>query len=335
MEKESIDFVILWVDGNDIKWQKEKAMYTPKEYTDSRVQRYRDWENLQYWFRGVEKFAPWVRKIYFVTWGHVPKWLNVNHPKLKIVNHKDFVPQEYLPTFNCNPLEINLHRINGLSEQFVYFNDDTFITKSVSPQDFFKNGKPCDSAILNVHCYSESVQFHFGYYRAMGIINKYFDFHQSLKKNWKKWVSLKYGGKIFQTLVLLPCPRFPGLWQHHGPSSFVKKTYEELWEKENEALQETSSHKFRHQMDLTQALMKAWQIAKGDFEPRAAKSIKSFMIQSGADSVEVVENAIKEKKYKMTTVNDGEMTEEEFLNAKERIKFALDNILPDKSGFEI
>ena len=61
--------------------------------SDDRDIRYRDWDNLQFWFRGVEKFAPWVNKIHFVTYGHLPKWLNVNNKKLNIVNHKDFMPE--------------------------------------------------------------------------------------------------------------------------------------------------------------------------------------------------------------------------------------------------
>ena len=82
--EEKIDFVITWVDGNDPAWRKDFEYYSELEGRDidKRVVRFRDWENLQYWFRGVEKFAPWVNKIYFVTYGHVPGWLNTEHPKL-------------------------------------------------------------------------------------------------------------------------------------------------------------------------------------------------------------------------------------------------------------
>ena len=117
-----IDFVILWVDGNDPKWQSEKATYDSNINDDSNsASRYRDWGLLPYWFRGVEKFTPWVNKIHFVTWGHVPEFLNLNNPKLNIVNHKDFIPEEYLPTFSSHAIELNIHRIPGLSEKFIYF----------------------------------------------------------------------------------------------------------------------------------------------------------------------------------------------------------------------
>lgn len=137
-----IDFVITWVDGNDPDWQKQKMEYSIQpdlsQKQDDRKERYRDWDLLRYWFRGVERFAPWVRRIHFVTWGHLPSWLNKEHPKLNIVNHKDFIPEKYLPTFNSHAIEWNMHRIPGLAENFVYFNDDMFLIKKVRPEQYFK-----------------------------------------------------------------------------------------------------------------------------------------------------------------------------------------------------
>src|SRR5699024_8846127 len=141
---EKIDFVLTWVDGNDPDWQKVKNQYTVKDLGDNRDIRFRDWDNLQFWFRGVENFTPWVNKVHFVTWGHIPKWLNINHPKLNIVYHHDYIPEKYLPTFSSHVIELNLHRIKGLSDRFVYFNDDTFITKTMKESDFFISGLPCD-----------------------------------------------------------------------------------------------------------------------------------------------------------------------------------------------
>jgi len=79
----------------------------------------------------VEQFAPWVRKIHFVTCGQKPEWLNADHPKLSLVNHSDYIPQQFLPTFNSSLIEIYLHRIPDLTEHFVYFNDD-FLSSTTS-----------------------------------------------------------------------------------------------------------------------------------------------------------------------------------------------------------
>ena len=111
-----IDFVILWVDGNDPAWREEFVRTRQAENDDASEIRYRDWRNLHYWFRSAERFAPWVRKVHFITWGHLPAWLRRDHPKLHIVNHRDFIPAEYLPTFNSNTIELNIHRIEGLEE---------------------------------------------------------------------------------------------------------------------------------------------------------------------------------------------------------------------------
>lgn len=328
-----IDFVILWVDGNDPKWQEDKNKYQCSLQSDGRVQRYRDWENLKYWFRGVEKYTPWVNKIYFVTWGHIPKWLNIYHEKLVIVKHDEFIPKEYLPTFSCNPIELNIHRIKGLSEKFVYFNDDTFIIDEMKKKDFFKNGLPCDTAALNVHCIDPSIN-HYAPFQAIGIINKYFKMHYVIKKNWKKWLSLKNGTKMLRTLYLLPSPRFPGMYQTHLPSSFLKSTYEEVWRLEGAVLDETSRNKFRGKLDYTQYVFKEWQLAKGEFYPRAAGIGMTFVLEDEKEEKKILEY-IKKQKGKMICVNDGELTAEEFEKYKMDLIEAFEGILPQKSSFEI
>ena len=96
-----IDFVVLWVDGSDPAWLAEKEKYEPESVLpDGGKNRWRDWGLMPYWFRSVEQYAPWVNKVYFVTWGHLPAFLNPEAPKLKIVKHADFMPEEYLPSFN-------------------------------------------------------------------------------------------------------------------------------------------------------------------------------------------------------------------------------------------
>ncbi len=126
-----IDFVLLWVDGNDSVWQQQKNLYLSQEISvplgDANGNcRFRDHGLLRYWFRSVERFAPWVNKVFFVTCGQKPEWLDESYSKLCLVNHKDFIPAEYLPTFHSNTIELNLHRIDTLSEHFVLFNDDMF-----------------------------------------------------------------------------------------------------------------------------------------------------------------------------------------------------------------
>ena len=96
-----IDFVVTWVDGNDPVWQEKKSSYdgsvnTSKQSMNS-VKAYREWGTFKYWFRGVEKFAPWVNKVYLVTDQQKPSWLDINSEKLVLVDHTEIICQFFLP----------------------------------------------------------------------------------------------------------------------------------------------------------------------------------------------------------------------------------------------
>lgn len=102
MTNSKIDIVVPWVNGDDPAWQNEREKYLKQPPDDIEIAsniRFESW-NLRYWFRAIEKFVPWFNNIFFITWGHLPDFLNVNNPKLKIVKHSDYIPDEYLPTFN-------------------------------------------------------------------------------------------------------------------------------------------------------------------------------------------------------------------------------------------
>lgn len=328
----AVDFVIIWVDGNDPEWRREKNEYKgvlTREEDDSE-HRYRDWDNLQYWFRGVEKFCPWVRTIHFVTWGHLPKWLNTDNPKLHIVNHRDYIPAEYLPTFSSHTIELNLHRIEGLSERFVYFNDDMFIIKPTTEMDFFRNGKPCDSAVLNVHCYNMEDMVIMAPFRDIGVINHEFKMREVIKKNFGGWFNWKYGINNLRNIILLSCPRFPGMLQQHLPTSFCKSTFVEVWDKYHDVLDETCKHRFREMTDVNQWLFKEWQIASGNFYPRSTKIGKNI----AAYNIDAACKCISAQQAKMMCLNDTEMSYDEFMNCVRKVNDAFEMILPEKSSFE-
>ena len=328
---EKIDFVILWVDGNDLEWRREKEKY--EKSNEMEINRYREWDNLQYWFRGVEKFAPWVNKIHFITWGHVPKWLNTKHPKLNIVKHQDYIPQEYLPTFNSNVIELNLHRIKDLEEKFVLFNDDMFLCKNVEEKDFFKNGKPCEM-------YAENINMPIGYNNSfshtalnnIGIINKYFKKREVMKKNIGKYINFKYGIDNLRTLFLLPWPQYAQFKDPHLPVALLKSTLKLLWEKEKEAFNTTSKNRFRENTDINQYLIRYWQLLTGNFYPRSRKIGKYFEISNYNENML---NAIEKQKYKMICMNDVDSTRKiDFEKIKNTINKSFDKILSEKSKFE-
>lgn len=135
-----VDIVYTWVDGNDPVWIKKHSKFSTeginKEATNGKA-RYTDNQELKYNLRALDRFAPWIRKIFIITDNQVPSWLDITNPKIEIVNQNEILPLESLPTFNSVIIEHHLHKIPGLSEFFLYANDDMFINKPVSKKDFF------------------------------------------------------------------------------------------------------------------------------------------------------------------------------------------------------
>lgn len=326
---DKIDFVIPWVDGSDEVWQRKRRQYSPDKGTDVLENRYRDWEVLNYWFRGVEKFAPWVNHIYLITDGQVPGWLNTDHKKLTVVDHTDYIPEKYLPTFSSHPIELNMNRIRGLSEKFVYFNDDMFIIRPIEPTVFFKNNLPCDNAILSPIIMEADSDIGKVSGNDMSIINKYFNKDEVIRSNAAKWFSPKYGKQLLRTFCLLPWHHLTGFYNNHLPGAYLKSTFDELWELESELLDEVSQHKFRdYSKDVNQWLMRYWQLCKGQFEPISPSRGACF---SCADENAI--DAIRKQKFAMICINDNE-SKDEYIRHKQSLHEAFNSILPEKSSFE-
>ena len=326
-----IDFVVIWVDGNDPAWQEVHDKYAQnderKKWNDSLI-RYRDWGLLKYWFRGVANFAPWVRNVYFVTWGHIPEWLNLNHPKLKVVKHEEFIPPEYLPTFSSHTIELNLHRIPGLSERFVYFNDDMYLTKCVSPELFFRDGLPCDTAVmLPITLIQNGIRAEIN---DLYVINRNFQKNNVLKGSLMKWFSPKYGRLLLRSFCMLPFRLFAGFYITHLPSSFLKTTFIEVWEREYEELNQTCLHRFRNVTDVNQWVMEYWQFAQNRVVPRSPDVGKYF---EGKNTFQEMCQAIKEQKYSMICFNDSSDFSD-FEKYQAEIQSCFEKILPQTCEFE-
>ena len=138
-----VDVVYTWVDGSDPGWLAGKLAAAGEPIDQQRTERaaddvrFADHDELRHSLRSVEQFAPWVRHIWVVTGGQRPAWL-ADHPRITVVDHRDIWPDAIgLPTFNSHAIEACLHRIPGLSEHFLYFNDDMILGRPVRPERFF------------------------------------------------------------------------------------------------------------------------------------------------------------------------------------------------------
>ena len=328
-----IDFVVTWVNGKDKKLQKKRNKYirTINTYEDMTNERsYRNWDLFRYWFRGVEKFAPWVNKVYLVVDDQIPSWINKNNPKLVIVDHKDYIPNEMLPVFNSNAIECNLYKIPNLSEYFVNFNDDMYITSKTNPVDFFKKNLPCDIAVFNpiIPSFGGTSNFQIN---NMEIINKYFSKKEVLKNS--RVLSIKYGLDNIRTLLQMPSKFIVGFFEPQMPESLLKSTFAEVWNKEPNILQNTLNSKFRSKNDINIWLFIDWQLAKGCFYPRSFRRFGHFY---SIKEVKRIRKDMVRHKYKVMCINDNDIISGklEFNNIKSNVKASFEKILSEKSSFE-
>lgn len=138
-----IDLVYLWVDGNDTQWVGKKKKFLKNEFSinNEATSQARNANNdeLKYSLRSADKYAPWIRKVFIVTDGQVPEWLNLKYDRVEIVDIRKLIPPDALPCYNSVIIEHFLYIIPGLSERFLYANDDMFFNSPVSSSFFYTN----------------------------------------------------------------------------------------------------------------------------------------------------------------------------------------------------
>lgn len=329
---EKIDFVITWVDDADPVWNRKKQQFKEMEgkqtfkTEESEPLRYRDWGILRYLFRSIEVYAPWVNHVYLITDEQKPEWLDENCEKVSVVDHKDFIPEEYLPTFNSHTIELNMHRIPELSEQFVYFNDDVLLTKPCKPENFFIDGKPVDEASLNgINGRDEQfaeIQFH-----NISLMNRYYTI-QDCRRNWRKWLKPSYGKNLIRTVLLLPFQRLQGIYNPHGPMPILKETCRFLWERDKDIMNDTCCCRFRRGNNVSVYVYRFEQLLSGNFVPHKHQNGYCTV----ADSINNIQKTIR--RHRTVCINDAELGAERFDAREEQIATMLEQMFPMKSSFE-
>ncbi|MBQ3272739.1 MAG: Stealth CR1 domain-containing protein [Solobacterium sp.] len=261
------DLVITWVDGNDPVWQETFRQSAGTAADMSYL--YRDWGWLPYWFRSMEKSIPWIRRIHFVTCGHLPAWLNIHHPKLHIVRHEDYIPPAYLPTFSSHTIEWNLYRIPDLAEQFILCSDDMFFLQPLPEDAYFRAGLPCDVLRICPVTESRARSFHHLLLNNMAVLNRHYDMHACAAEHPDLWFSSRYPESIRRENEAALCwNRFPGLYYDHMPMPLLKSSLEELWNTEGPLLDQICRRPMRDfHTDVNLYLARFWNLARGRFIP--------------------------------------------------------------------
>lgn len=339
MEETKIDFVVTWLDSTDPEWQESYLKYRPDSKGFKKDARFRNMDIFRYWFRAVEMYAPWVNKVYLVTNGKFPEWINKDNPKLVLVKHEDYMPKECLPTFNSCAIELHMHKIKGLSEHFVYFNDDMYLNAPITPEHYFKDGLPCDlnkETCFNVPIYTKEDRY--GIYMQMladiGIINSFFNRRETVKQSPSRWFGRHLGlrGNVM-SFLLFHRRLFSGFSNFHIEQAYLKSVFNEVWEAAPEFMS-ASCTRFREDVTANPYIFRYWQFAKNLFYPLKRNGEFFFLINH--DELDRIEKTFQNNNCLSFCLNDSPLcTDEEFVQIFGGLQQLFKLKLPQKSSFEI
>lgn len=291
-----MDVVITYVNGLDPVWQREYERYTNTPILEKR---FRDWGTLPYLFRGIAENMPFVRKVHLVVSGEsqVPEW--INREEVNVVLHKDIIPEEFLPTFNCNPIEMCLHRIEGLDEEYLYFNDDMFPMLPCKATDFFRGGK----GVIGM---SHHLLRHDMYKQICHNSDRLA--HKALGRR---------GGCFF-------------LRPQHICSPMLRSECERLYGLVEGEIRSKMS-RVRTSENLNQYLFLDYMYLKGKIiRERLSKKHFSVGVVSTVKLCEFIENP----SHKLTCVNDVQLSEERYTELRQTLLDSFEKRFPTKSKYE-
>ena len=335
-----VDLVVTWVNPFDTQWREQKDRYfselNNKEQLNNGQERYREWDLFKYWFRAVEKYAPWVRYVWLVTYGHLPDWLNVNHPKLKIIKHEDFIPSEYLPTFSTRSIELNLWRISELSERFIYFNDDMYLFGNVKKEDFFTVGLPNYCAITKPQIAYQKVSSHvYSVFNNLALYNYRFRIREVMEAHPEKWFSHLYGFERVYGEYTYIAGFLSGIYHAHLPLPLRKSSMEQCNKAFASEFRETCLNRFRCTQDINNQVFFMWEMYHNTFEP-VSKDHYGFLYNISREDIdETKEKLLNTSDYKCICLNDNEyFDQKDFEYLKNQLSDLLNKKFDKKSLFE-
>ena len=320
------------VDPSDPEWRSDFE----KHYDGTApMGRYRDMETLHYIFRGIESFTPWVRKVHFVTYGHTPAWLNLDHPKLNVVCHEDIIDEATLPIFNSGAIEMAFGNIEDLSEKFVYFNDDMFMTKPAAKDRFFRGELPKD--FFQVRILFQEGLFSHSIHEHMSLIARTFTMKDVFKRRmFFKVFNFRYRivANLRTFLSLIVSKTLSCFVLYHHPQPHLKRNIHESLQAYPVETARTQSNRFRGGNDLYQYIFRFWGLVNGRFHPYQPRDALYRTIESKSD----IDSALEEAKsggFRFVCFNDSpELTDDEYAYFKDRMTDFIDGLLPEPCSFE-
>lgn len=308
-----VDLVYLWVDGNDPEWRKKKESYLTdiKKYDNDavNVSRFANNDELKYSLRSVEQFAPWINRIFIVTDNQIPHWLNTDNPKVTIVDHKEIFPADKLPLFNSNAIEAKISEIPGLSEYFLYANDDMFFWGTVDKEFFFEGEK----VICRFDKKLKREQYNKGLYGS----------------------SIRRAYNLVKDRYNLPMDAH---YPHHNIDAYRKSIFYSCEEEYKKDFDKTLNNRFREFDDIQRSIVSFYAVATGAGVPKFVHCswIDKHIFRKKYDSMYSSVSSKKLDKIlnceaKLMCLNDYRKTTN---SDRSKLKEVLEKKFPNKSEFE-
>ena len=292
-----MDAVITYVNGQDPAWQEEYARVVGG---DMLQKRFRDWGTLPYLLRGIQRHMPYIKNVFLVVSAEsqVPAW--VDRSNLRVVLHQDIIPQEFLPTFNCNTIELFLHRIPGIDDEFLNFNDDMFPVRDSSAGDFFQAGKPVTGFSRNL-----------------------------VAGNLFKVMARNTDRKVREAIGLPRSPFF--IRPQHTVYPMLKSACEEVSSLMDSQFRASFSP-VREEYNLLHYVFLDYLYYKGRAVNRR-HSNKHFSL--AAASASKISSFLAAPATDFVCINDVEMPDDRYLKTREILLASFERLLPEKSRFEL
>lgn len=291
-----MDIVITYVDGNDPVWQRDYEKYINVPVMQKR---FRDWGTLRYLLRGIETNMPFIRNVYLVVshTSQVPQWVDTEN--LKIVLHEEIIPAEHIPTFNSTVIEMFLHNIEGLDEEYLYFNDDIFPVLPSKPEDFFREG------------------------RAVTGMSSHFFVTGMYKKHVRRSDKLAR-----EALEMNPSPRY--MRPQHACIPVLRSESERIHILQHDAVMKSLT-RVRSDENINMTLFLSYMYHQNLV---IAERLSCKHVSLAAATPSRVENYISNPERMLLCINDVKLSEAKYQAFRDTILKAFENRFPVKSRFE-
>lgn len=321
MLNKKIDLVYLWCNLDDPNFKQRKENFLKGQIIDKEANnpcRFTDNGELKYSLRSVELYAPWINKIYIVTDNQIPNWLNLDNPKIEIVDHKEIMPKSALPSFSSRAIEHCIKNIPNLEEHFIYANDDMFFNLPTEPEFFFnKKGYP---------------------------ISRF------RKKRKKRYYTLyEYALNNAENLINNKFHLMLNFEPHHNIDAYLKSEVINCYETFKNEIDKTINSHFKNKEDVQRIIYQQYFIAvkKGEFKRVSKVDCKLNPIKRLINLIKKeykkdsclifpqgrnIEETLNKFKPHLFCINDSEETTNE---DRKYLKEFLQKRFPNKSNFEI